>query len=104
MITIITCFGCGKSGSLEARLEVEYRTEHCGGCGHTDRKTWVFHFCNITCMFKWATENRVEELGVPCRDCYSYDLGHPTGYAYGFKQNGPCRTCDGAMRVKQSKV
>lgn len=104
MMTIVTCCACGTAGPLEANLEFEYATTNCGGCGHTDRKTWAFHFCNLGCLFRWAKENRVEELGVPCRDCYSYDLGHPTGFAFGFKENGPCKTCDGKMRVKRSKV
>ena len=100
MMTIITCTGCGKDGGLPVELELEYKVSNCGHCGQTDRKTWKYWFCTVECMIKWIEKNDVAKVGVPCKDCFSYDVGGPTGYFCGFKQNGICKTCRGKKVVK----
>lgn len=100
MITIITCTGCHKEGGLPVELEIEYRTDHCRSCGNSDRKTWKYWFCSTACMLKWLADNKVAEVGLPCRDCFSWDTGTSTGYAHGFQQNGVCTTCSGKKTVK----
>jgi len=54
-------------------------------------------------MFKWLKEKHVEKEGFPCRDCHSVSTGEATGFAFGFKENGVCKTCRGKKCIKQAK-
>lgn len=62
---------------------------------------WRFRFCVLGCFVEWMKGNRVAERGFPCQDCFDPMGTHkPTGFAFGFKDNGICETCEGRMAVR----
>jgi hypothetical protein len=98
----IFCDGCGAGGSLPVRLKYQYRSEWCDKCRHADRSEFAYYFCSPNCLARWIekkTESSVMALTFPCRNCVDIATGKPTGYAFSFKENGPCQACNGKTSV-----
>lgn len=96
MIKLIHCDNCDKTQlgvTIKFTQEISRCDQH-----HIHTKDWNFYFCNINCMMTWLNNNDIAVKGFPCRDCRS------TGFAYGFKQNGVCLTCNGKTRVFDTKM
>jgi len=100
MLIAVRCTSCGKEGSFPIQLKLQYEMKSCDQCHHINENAWDFHFCNSECMFEWFRKNKVEEIGVPCRSCYNMMSNEITGFAFGFKENGICKVCDGTKQVK----
>jgi|SRR3989304_5619764 len=103
MLQMIHCTQCNETGSFDIHIEFTPETEFCEHCRHAERRTWSYYFCTRACMFKWLKEKHVEKEGFPCRDCHSVSTGEATGFAFGFKENGVCKTCRGKKCIKQAK-
>lgn len=103
MFTVIGCTQCNKGSSFDIEITFTPKVSRCKSCNHISDTKWTYYFCDIECFEKWRKANKVEEKGFPCRDCVNYDGGKSTGFLAGFKVNGPCPTCKGALRVTASK-
>jgi RecJ-like exonuclease len=90
VIRVVHCFSCGNDGPMPASIKYDYRVDTCGMCHHQDAKTYAYHFCSLKCMVEYVDKFRD---GLPCQSC------HSTGFALGFKENGPCAQCTGRGRV-----
>lgn len=92
---LIKCTECDKSGIFDIQLSFEYQQKVCDKCHHVDNYFWQYYFCKTDCMFNWLRKNNIETEGFPCQSC------RETGYAFGFQQNGICKTCNGTKKVKK---
>ena len=95
MMQLVRCAQCNKTGLFELQLKFNYWRVACEHCHDSKEYDWLYHFCNISCMFTWLEQNEIASKGFPCRDC------HGTGFAYGFESNGTCKICEGNKRIKE---
>lgn len=100
MIIVVTCNQCGHSGAFSVRLSFVYNMESCRTCHNFREHDWSFNFCNHDCFMKWMREWNVEKEGIPCQSCKELETGRPSGFAFGFKENGACTVCKGTGRVR----
>jgi hypothetical protein len=100
MMMIIHCTGCGKAGEFDIDLEFVANRDRCGSCSHQTDRTWHYRFCVLACFCEWMKKSKMVEEGFPCQDCFNHETGGPTGFAFGFKENGVCKTCSGKGAVR----
>lgn len=100
MMLIIGCDNCNMSDNgLHMKLEFRHVNKFCKTCNHDETTIWNYYFCNSACMFNWLSHHDVEQKGVPCRGCRNIQ-SEPTGFLFGFKENGVCTSCNGVKSVK----
>lgn len=101
MFIVIRCNQCKEQGSMDVSISFRHAADVCGSCQNIRERKWDYYFCNRNCLLKWLIDNKIEQRGFPCNDCKNLkDNNKPTGWAYGFKVNGVCKTCNGTKRVK----
>lgn len=94
MLELVRCANCSRSGTFKINLVVTYESKNCECCHRLERKTWDYHFCNLSCQMEWIEQKEIVTKGLECQNCRS------TGFAFGYESNGICQTCDGIRRVK----
>lgn len=104
VVMIMACTGCGKSGTFDIHIEFEAEHDRCSKCSHDSSHPWRFQFCILPCFIDWLARKKVAELGFPCQRCTDMETGEPSGFFYGHKENGICKTCDGTKTVKGRAV
>ena len=102
MLWLIHCDQCNKSGMFDIEFNFILESHSCEKCSHHTSEKWNYHFCNTDCLCKWLRENEIEEKGLHCKACRNCD-GKPTGWRWGFEENGVCESCKGTKRVKSHK-
>lgn len=95
MMGFVQCDGCGLTGTFPLELKIEYRSERCAACRHSQESVYTFFFCATECLSKWTVEHSSNGvLFLPCRSC------RKTGNAFGFESNGACKNCDGQGAIE----
>lgn len=95
VVQMIHCDWCGQTGWHKVAFIYTYKGETCKECHRMTSSNWKFWFCDQECFFSWIKDQEIAEKGITCQDC------HGTGWAFGFEENGTCKTCDGAKRMKR---
>lgn len=100
VMMIVCCTGCGKSGEFDVHLQFQAERDRCNECFHDQSHPWNFQFCVLSCFIGWMKKKKVAKLGFPCQRCVDMRTGQPSGFAFGFKENGVCKSCEGKKTVK----
>lgn len=101
MMMPVLCSNCNdQPNGITIDLEFRLDSKSCPSCHHLDVKSWKYWFCDRICMVAWLKKYDVENKGFPCKDCTNFGQEEPTGFAFGFKENGTCESCHGNKSVK----
>lgn len=100
MMPVLCDFCYDQPNGISVHLEFTLSNDTCKECHHVEQKQNVYCFCDRVCMIAWYNKYDVSNKGFPCKDCTNFECKEPTGYAFGFKENGPCAVCNGNKSVK----
>lgn len=101
MLTILKCSYCQGEANLDLHLTFTYQKPFCNHCNDFKIKQWHYYFCSIACLLNFlnvAKSQGINNFSLPCRSCLN-GAGEPTGFNFGFEQNGICNICHGNKKV-----